>query len=991
MNDPRGSIWRKWDLHIHTPGTKLEDGYGGETDEIWNKFMKSLEESDVKTFGITDYFSIDGYKYLVEQKTKANRLKTKEIFPNIELRLDQSANKESDELNIHIIFDNSLELLPKIELFLSKLPIISTKRDETNYFCIPSDLSKIGYKKACIHIGKMEEILQETFGKEKPYLVFGVANGYGGIRTDTKSPRKVGIAEEIDKKCNAFFGRSQDKQYFLRTDRYDGAKQKPVIAGSDCHSFEQIDNSLGKKFFGDDGSVREITWIKADVTFEGLKQTTYEPDSRIYIGDIPEKWQKLKENPQFYIKHLHVTTKADNDEWFDNIPDVPLNPDLVTIIGNKGSGKSALADILAMTANCTVETYSFLNTDKFLSVPAHKKYVGELTFWDKQPPTTKDFSSPDYDESSESRAVYLSQDFVQKMCEPEKIEALQREIDRVIFKSLTDDERGDAGDLSELISTFSSAIDTEIENEKHILYELNKKIIQFEEYLKPSFKSSILRGLAAKQEELDRLEKNGKPKEVKPPTKILNDSAAKSIESIRANIKTTQTVIEDTQKLVIEKTSDKKMLLQFQQQVEMLASQIASFKQTIERSPIAVKYSINPANLALNIPTNKPITDVLIKIDLELKTLMVQKSEKEKEKLALETQLGTLQNSISAQEKGYQDYQAKIEAWEKKKRDIIGAPRVSGTIESYKRWISFIDNEAQTLLNEHIKQRNAVSERIAKLHFKKMTHIENIYGGVRDFTKEILQSTKIDRSEFIEISSGLTVANDFENTFLSMINQKKRGTFSGLSAGNKQFKMIVATFSPNDENTLIHLPQLLMNSLQYDLTLPEDQRTPIDIEEQLLDPKQKESLYNLLYSYGYIETRAEITYSGKRLKNLSPGEKGTLLLIFFLLIDTDRRPIIVDQPEENLDNETVYKILVPLIKRVKSERQIIIVTHNPNLAVVTDSEQIIRSSINKERDNKITYLPGSIESHRIRESVVNVLEGTEDAFKNRRNKYELKD
>jgi len=60
MNDPRGSVWSIWDLHIHTPGTKLSDNYGGNNEKNWNKFIQILEDSKVSTFGITDYFSIDG-------------------------------------------------------------------------------------------------------------------------------------------------------------------------------------------------------------------------------------------------------------------------------------------------------------------------------------------------------------------------------------------------------------------------------------------------------------------------------------------------------------------------------------------------------------------------------------------------------------------------------------------------------------------------------------------------------------------------------------------------------------------------------------------------------------------------------------------------------------------------------------------------------------------------------------------------------------------
>jgi predicted ATPase len=94
----------------------------------------------------------------------------------------------------------------------------------------------------------------------------------------------------------------------------------------------------------------------------------------------------------------------------------------------------------------------------------------------------------------------------------------------------------------------------------------------------------------------------------------------------------------------------------------------------------------------------------------------------------------------------------------------------------------------------------------------------------------------------------------------------------------------------------------------------------------------------------------------------------------------------MDQPEENLDNESVYSLLVPYIKRAKKRRQIIIVTHNPNLAIVCDAEQIICATMNKKK-NEIRYESGSIEDPEINKKVVNVLEGTMPAFSKRDEKY----
>ena len=122
----------------------------------------------------------------------------------------------------------------------------------------------------------------------------------------------------------------------------------------------------------------------------------------------------------------------------------------------------------------------------------------------------------------------------------------------------------------------------------------------------------------------------------------------------------------------------------------------------------------------------------------------------------------------------------------------------------------------------------------------------------------------------------------------------------------------------------------------------------------------------------------------------SRGEKGALLLVFYLVLDKEDIPLIIDQPEDNLDNNSVAKVLVPYIKEAKSNRQIIMVTHNPNLAVVSDSEQVIKVSIDKENGNVFSFVSGGIETPFINKEIVEVLEGTIPAFTSRKDKYQIK-
>ncbi|MGZ3851056.1 MAG: AAA family ATPase, partial [Flavisolibacter sp.] len=159
--------------------------------------------------------------------------------------------------------------------------------------------------------------------------------------------------------------------------------------------------------------------------------------------------------------------------------------------------------------------------------------------------------------------------------------------------------------------------------------------------------------------------------------------------------------------------------------------------------------------------------------------------------------------------------------------------------------------------------------------------------------------------------------------------------------------------------------------------------------KQLKGGNKEQDYYNFLFSLDYLEPSYQLKLGDKTLSELSPGERGALLLIFYLFLDKDDIPIIIDQPEENLDNQSVYKILVHFIKMAKARRQIIIITHNPNLAVVCDAEQVIRTNIDKPNNNKFTCRSGSIENPGINAEIIDVLEGTRPALENRTSKYEI--
>lgn len=169
-----------------------------------------------------------------------------------------------------------------------------------------------------------------------------------------------------------------------------------------------------------------------------------------------------------------------------------------------------------------------------------------------------------------------------------------------------------------------------------------------------------------------------------------------------------------------------------------------------------------------------------------------------------------------------------------------------------------------------------------------------------------------------------------------------------------------------------------------------------------------ETLIQQLVSINFFSLSYELVYDGDSFSKMSEGKRAFVVLKLLLDFSDKTCPILIDQPEDDLDNRALYSDLVAYIKRKKKERQIIVVTHNPNIVVGADSELVIvanQHGIKNENDGavKFRYISGALEhtfpkdetveyllvSQGIREHVCEVLEGGVDAFKKRENRYSL--
>jgi hypothetical protein len=225
-----------------------------------------------------------------------------------------------------------------------------------------------------------------------------------------------------------------------------------------------------------------------------------------------------------------------------------------------------------------------------------------------------------------------------------------------------------------------------------------------------------------------------------------------------------------------------------------------------------------------------------------------------------------------------------------------------------------------------------------------------------------------------------------DHQLLGRINQGRRGTFSGVEEGKLALKQLVDSTDFDSEDEVVKFTKTLLDRFRYDYRV--NPKVPVALEDQLKAGNKPLDLLDTIFGLAYLSPKYQLRWSGKDLGELSPGEKGTLLLIFYLLIDKRDNPLIIDQPEENLDNQTVYDILVPCLREARDKRQVIIVTHNPNLAIVCDADQVIHCRIDKTNKNRVTYTSGAIENPTINHLTIDVLEGTRPAFDHRGSKYQ---
>lgn len=1009
---PRGAEWAKWDLHVHTPASLVQHFKATEEKDVWEKYISDLENLPVefKVIGINDYLFLDGYRKVLEYK-RNGRLKNLDlILPVIEFRLKKFAgHKQFKRINFHVIFSD--EVTPDLiqNQFLNTLTgeyhlTPGVDKSMWNGAVTPDSLIDLGNKikasvpaEQLIHYGSD---LEEGFNnlnldeksvidrlKDSTYFKGKFLFAIGKTEWDALPWSDGSIAEKKDviNKAHIVFTASENVAAFKNA-KSKLSEQKVNDLLLDCSDSHYNSDSTDKDRIGNC-----FTWIKADHTFDGLKQIVNEPD-RVFIGDIPEIISRVNANKTKYIDALKVDRVADyklQEEWF-NATEIILNHELVAIIGNKGNGKSAIADVIGLLGNTkNGEHFSFLTANKFRKAsPNRAQSFNASLVWASGNVDTMNLNDKVIPSSFE-KVKYIPQNFLEKLCNDNETD-FEKELRKVIFTHVSSADKLNQPTLEDLIKYKTEVVNEKIALIKNDITEINSIIIDLEKNHSPLYRKTIEEKLKAKQAELEA-HNSSKPVEVLEPTTSQEIQSQQQgyftqINQLKSDLENITTQIKEKNEAKLKLNIELTDLLKFQQSAANLQQQYEKLKTDYREN--LQKYGFDIDNIikltidavAVSERINIINTDIAA-IDLLFDTGNSENLPSKKSKIGREVK--ELQAKLDAPSKLYQEYLEAVKIWQAKQIELSGDAETDGSIKFLEEQLKYIDDK---LLSDIDFARELRINKVKELYKAKADIIKEYKELYNPVTTFISQYSNLTSNYPISVDVSLKLSG-FMDKFFTYVSQGARGSYYGKEDSYGRLVTQIEGIDFNDENAVVGFLNSIITSLEF------DQREAFRNEpREIINQLRKdfyEDFYEYLFGLDYLVPYYGLKLDNKNVSELSPGEKGALLLIFYLILDQDDIPLVIDQPEENLDNQSVYKILVPFIKEAKNRRQIIIVTHNPNLAVVCDAEQVINVRIDKTDSNKVHITTGAIENLKINNKLVEILEGTLPAFNNRDLKYSI--
>ncbi len=916
----RGSEWARWDLHVHTKGTAKNDNFGDISfDEYCVELFRKAINNKIKVIGITDYFSVENFKkvlifqkninqnnlFTVEEKQKISNIF---ILPNVELRTTPSTNQGS-AINFHLLINPSA-----IDEYEQRFTdhLVFTVSNTEKYKLSRYDLIKLGKKaeqnialedNVAIKRGISAFVLNPSdiinafneYPSFRDQCIVAVANsnidgasafqGHERFLSNQEGATLKVLRESLYKISDAIFSSNiRDKEFFLgkKTDDQDShlelyGSYKPCIHGSDAHKLDDLFNPNANKY----------CWIKAEPTFEGLKQILHEPETRVHIGSVAPQ---LK-NDYEVIDHI----KLQSDSVFNNI--IHFNQNLTSIIGGRSSGKSTLLQCLAKKLRP-----SALEQDS--------NHLNELC-------QNLEIIWKDGNQDNSRQIEYFYQGHMYKKSKEEGVEEIVKKLLLQQNPNLFDlfDKEKSASKLKivgELSTYFSTK--EQIEQKKSSLLtigkieDVNAQIQALSEQIN-AFQTENITEQELKDHDAQKTHINSHNNEIEQINNLvdhLNKIKINDLLSTHNPFKTFQaypTISESFEQVIgsIESFAETEIINFTKNANELLSAfliQATQVKEAIQSELQFIKIS------------------QFLSQSENLKPILLQK-EQEETKARRITQI-----------------QNDIKRLESSNALLLASVR--------KEWLTILAS-----YNEVIDKIN---------------------------TFTISQDLKIISSKVFEVDS-------FQTWIKNCINQQsdKAQGYTNQAA--------------NTEEELLALFESVVQSL-------------VDTSIKFKQGNTIETFTKDFFDNTWFRFKYDVIYDGDNYNAMSQGKKAFVVLKMTLDCSDSRCPIIIDQPEDDLDNRAIFTELVTYLKDKKIQRQIILVTHNANVVVNADSELVIIANQHGSHspnndDKKFQYKYGSIEcllqdsnpqastldKKRIKDHICEILEGGDKAFKLREKKY----
>jgi ABC-type lipoprotein export system ATPase subunit len=974
----RGSLWNRWDPHLHAPGTLLNDQFKGD----WGKYFDRIESASpiVRALGVTDYFSIEAYKEFLRQRGK--RLPNVQcVFPNVEMRLDVSTERKA-ALNLHLLFSpEDPNHVQEIERILGRLEWSYKGRP---YSCTLKGLEELGRAVDPLQsdargaralgaqqfkpsLGKIQDLFKEDKWLRENCLVAVSGNttdGTGGLQKDSAYR-----AYRIEIESFAHFilsGAPAQREFWL------GKKEaaprayiektygclKPCIHGSDAHAPEDLATP----------DLERLCWIKGELMFETLRQVVLEPQERIWIGSAaPES-----SAPSLCISELTASGTA----WLESNA-VPLNPGLVAIIGARGSGKTALMDMLAAGAaafSSEEETKgSFLErASEFLAGANVQLTWGDGESEGARPLSPGDQAADNYVRPS---VCYLSQHFVERLCSSAGLAvALRKEMERVIFESLDPINRMETTSFDDLTGVLLDPVRVRRSEIRETIAALTDQVVkeQLAELNHPRLvkqRDEMKQQITKDKLQLSKLLPKGQEARAKRLADV-EEACARAetkAESIRRRRQLVDELVEEVENAVAE--GDARSLADLKRRFSQLELSDTDWKAFGRKFVGDV-----PAILAKAKETLDKALKVLMDGDLARPIDKAKSPLPDWPIALLRIERDAIRKEVGAdahRQKAYADLQRLIAQKEVTLRKLDAeVVEASESPERRKVLIAERRDAYRRLVGTFVKEE----EQLATLYEPLSTQLESAHGALRKLAFVVRRNVDLDAW----VAQGE-----------KLLDLRKASGFMGRgSLKSKAAEYLLQPWTKGSADEVSEAMDRFSKEHWKDLLAAKP-----SFQGEADDRRWTQSVAAWLFSADHLSVVYGIEYDGVPVERLSPGTRGIVLLLLYLAIDKqDRRPLLIDQPEENLDPKSVYEELVPYFREARVRRQVIIVTHNANLVVNTDADQvIIATSVPDERGGMptIKYKSGAIEEKDVRDTACEILEGGRKAFVERALRYRI--